>query len=77
MVSAVDKITLVKETHLVHDVLFSAFLRLVSSCVQYQRREKEGEKIYDYDYCHVDLTNKLIQDKCNKIIDSYLHRLKS
>ena len=77
MVSSVDKIALVTETQLVHDVHFPAFLCLVSSYIPYQRREKVGTKIYDYDYFHVDFTNKLIQGKCNKIIDSYLHRLKS
>jgi len=58
MVSAVDKITRVKGVHLVHDVHFPAFLHLVSSYIKYQRREKEGAKIYDYDYCHVELANK-------------------
>jgi len=56
--SAVDKITHVTEVHLDHDVHFAAFLHLVSSYIKYQRREKEGAKIYDYDYCHVELTNK-------------------
>jgi hypothetical protein len=76
MISVVDKITLVTEKQLVHDAHFPAILYLVSSYIPYHRREKE-RKNCDYDYCLVHFTNKLIQDKCNKIIHSYLHRLKS
>jgi len=34
----------VSEAQLAHDVHFSAFLCLVSSHIQYQRREKEEKK---------------------------------
>jgi len=44
MVSAVDKITRVIEIYIVRDVQFPAFLHLVSSYIQFQRREKEGAK---------------------------------